>query len=264
MFARIRTKNPSASSLRKSIPTKKRAVVRLGSLTPTARIFPTDRDVIEINTPEAIENSRSKLKMKECFKTKNISQADWLTFDNLDLDLPGDAFELPIVIKRVYGFKGRGMELIESLDEFTTWCRNHPNKSGWYIEKFHNYAREYRLHVAKDVGVFMSWRKLRKSEATERWFFNSSNCNWVSPDHELFDTPRCWDEMCKQAKNALEATGLDIGAVDIRVQSNEVKNPKFIVCEINSAPALGTMGIERYKDILTKLINNKYERDNNL
>lgn len=258
MFVKIRTKNPSASSLRKSIPTKKRAVVRLGSLTPTIRVFPNHRDVIEINTPEAIENSRSKLKMKECFSKLDVPQASWSTFDTID----PNTIEFPIVIKRVYGFKGRGMELIEDRDQFNDWSRTHTNKDGWYIEKFHNYAREYRLHVAKDIGVFMSWRKLRKSEATERWFFNSSNCNWVNPEHELFDTPRCWDEMCKHAINALEATGLDIGAVDVRVQSNEVDNPRFIVCEINSAPALGTMGIEKYKEIITKLINNKDGKNN--
>jgi len=260
MFARIRTKNPSASSLRKSIPTKKKTIIRLGSLTPTAKVFPTDKDIIEINTPEAIENSRSKLKMKDCFAELQIPQSSWSTFDTIE----SNTLEFPIVIKRVYGFKGIGMQLIQDLDSFNKWSRSHPNKSGWYIEKFYNYAREYRLHVAKDVGVFMSWRKLRKSEATERWFFNSSNCNWINPDHELFDTPRCWEEMCEQAENALKATGLDIGAVDIRVQSNEYKNPKFIVCEINSAPALGIVGVEKYKETLTKLINNKYERNNNL
>jgi len=258
MFARIRTKNPSALPLRKSIPIKCRAVVRLGSTTPTARIFPNHKDIVEINTPEAIENSRSKLKMKECFATLKISQSSWFTFDDLDINI----LEFPIVIKRIYGFKGMGMELIETVEEFNNWSKGHPNKEGWYIEKFYNYAREYRLHVAQDVGVFMSWRKLRKSDATERWFFNSSNCNWVSPDHELFDKPRCWDSMCTHAINALTSTGLDIGAVDIRVQSNETKNPKFIVCEINSAPALGEVGIEKYRETIATLINNKYGKNN--
>ena len=35
--------------------------------------------------------------------------------------------------------------------------------------------------------------------------------------------------MEKAASNALISTGLDIGAVDIRVQSNSQKNPQFIV-----------------------------------
>jgi glutathione synthase/RimK-type ligase-like ATP-grasp enzyme len=63
--------------------------------------------------------------------------------------------------------------------------------------------------------------------------------------------------MEKAACNCVNSTGLDIGAVDIRVQSNTQRDPKFIVCEINSAPALGDLGIIKYKEVITKLINNK-------
>jgi len=271
-FARVRTANFTAKPLRKSILTDFKAIVRLGSLTKTEKIFGRIPGIIEINTIDAIQNSRSKLRMKECFKQLKVPQAEWC----IDIDIPTikktgfqtvsditgiEGMDFPIVIKRIFGFQGRGMELINNQEELKAWITKHRhfegNFDGWYFEKFYNYAREYRLHVAKDIGVFLSWRKLRTKDAKERWFFNSINSNWVGEDHKLFDRPRCWKEMEKAACNCVNSTGLDIGAVDIRVQSNTQRDPKFIVCEINSAPALGDLGIIKYKEVITKLINNK-------
>lgn len=254
-YVQIRTRNFTAKPLRGKMVSNEKVVVRLGSHTPTNQIFANPRGVIEINTTEAIENSRNKLRMKECFKKLDVPQAEWWTFDK---QLKSSELPYPIVIKRVCGFQGKGMELINNNDEFVEWLRIHRGDlSGWFIEKFFNGAREYRLHVASTIGVFMSWRKLRNKEAKERWFFNSVNSNWVGVDHELFDKPKCWKLMEEAASNCIKSTGLDIGAVDIRVQSNDKKDPKFIVCEINSAPALGDLGIEKYKEVIQKLIKSK-------
>jgi len=253
--ARIRTKNPSAKPLRASIITNKRAIVRLGSLTPLGKVFPNRRDVVEINTVEAIQNSRGKIRMKDCFSKLDIPQAEWWSFEK---EFDSNKFPYPIVLKRIFGFKGHGMALINNKKEFDSWYSQHKNHHDYFIEKFYNYAREYRIHVASgNIGCFMSWRKLRRQDSKERWFFNSSNCNWVSDQHELFDKPKCWKQMEAAAICCIKSTGLDIGAVDIRVQSNEHDNPKFIVCEINSAPALGEIGIIKYKEIITNLINSK-------
>jgi glutathione synthase/RimK-type ligase-like ATP-grasp enzyme len=96
----------------------------------------------------------------------------------------------------------------------------------------------------------MAWRKLRRSDAEERWFFNSSNCNWVSPNHELFNIPSTWESIVNDCKRAITCTGLDIGAVDVRVAADG----KYIVLEVNSAPALGEQGIEIYRVMINKLL----------
>lgn len=259
-FAQIRTKNYTSKPLRKSIITDRSTIIRLGSTTPIEKAFrkPKDpKDIIEINTVEAINNSRSKLLMKTCFSNGKVPQAEW--WRDKGFLCTRDDIKFPLVVKRVFGFQGRGMELINNLKELDAWLSNHSDWdiNGWYFEKFYNYAREYRLHVSKTNGVFLSWRKLRTNEATNRWFFNSTNSNWVSEDNELFDKPKCWDKMKKAALDALICTKLDIGAVDIRVQSNNQEDPKFIVCEINSAPALGEVGINKYKEELEKLIKSK-------
>jgi glutathione synthase/RimK-type ligase-like ATP-grasp enzyme len=269
-FARIRTKNPSARPLKHAILCNKRAIVRLGSVTPSGKVFSNRNDFVEINTVDAIQNSRSKLLMKKCFATKDVPQADWYKpiFSNNKWNFQDQLSEeehvyttetlsYPIVAKRVFGFQGRDMELLNDKQALETWLNKHNNLDGWLLEKFYNYAREYRLHVADGVGVFMTWRKLRTADAQNRWFFNSTNSVWVGPENNLFDKPKCWKAMEEAAVNCLKATGLNIGAVDIRVQSNKTDNPKFIVCEINSAPALGDMGVEKYKEVIKQLIDAK-------
>jgi hypothetical protein len=277
-FVRIRTRNSTSRPLRRSILVDNWAICRLGSRTATDEVFDPKTKVIEVNTIEAVENSRSKLRMKSCFyeaRTKSggelIPQANWwdyfdktdkgeLIFNNSVEETESKLSELPypLVAKRVFGFQGRGMSLIEDERGLLAWLRNHPTLDGWYFEKFYNYAREYRLHVGRGVGVFLSWRKLRTKDAKDRWFFNSTNSDWVGEQHRLFDRPRCWKAMEKAAVAALESTGLDIGAVDIRVQSNKnCDHPKFIVCEINSAPALGELGVQKYREVIKTIIDNK-------
>lgn len=248
MIAQIRTKNPSAAPLRRSIFVNKRAIVRLGSRTPSRQIYPT-QSFVEVNTVESIENSRDKLRMKECFSRYDVKQAEWFTLDQAPITRMAD---FPYVGKQIVGFKGHGMQLIENVDQLRDFVRTHGNS--YFIEKFYNYAREYRIHATSDHS-FLSWRKLRRADAEQRWFFNSTNCNWVGEDHELFQRPNNWDELCNAAVMAVRSVGLDIGAVDIRVQSRN--NPDYIVCEVNSAPQLGEVGIEHYKREITNIINNK-------
>lgn len=268
-IVKIRTKNFSARPLKGQVTTAKRVVLRLGSTTPIEKVFPKSikkgLEVQEINTVDAIKSSRSKLLMKECFAKDKVPQAEWWLPEYEQLEIifwPNNIEENPVTVsklpypilaKRIFGFKGRGMIKLDNEKELSNWLETHADLDGWYIEQYMNYGREYRLHCTQEE-VFMVWRKLRKEEATNRWFFNSSNCNWIGEDHELFDEPSNWKEVKKASINALKSVGLDIGAVDVRIQSSEKKLPRFIVCEVNSAPALGKKGIEKYKQIIKKLV----------
>ena len=259
---RIRTKNPSSNPLRKAILVPFNAVCRLGSRTPTNEVFPRGGRVIECNTVESIENSRDKLRMKACFERGNVTQARHYHGSFGDIQVIKRHFsinkttEYQLVGKAICGFQGKGMVLINNDTELSTFCRTHTPQN-FFIELFYNYGREYRLH-ATQTEMFLSWRKLRKSDAEARWFFNSHNCNWVSEDHELFDKPRNWKDLCDVAIKAIQSTGLDIGCVDIRVSSQDTS--QFIVCEVNSAPALSEHGIEAYRTQIRKVLINKANR----
>jgi glutathione synthase/RimK-type ligase-like ATP-grasp enzyme len=267
MIAQVRTKNPSAAPLRGTIRTPYRAIVRLGSRTSNNTIYPGER-ITEVNTVQSIENSRDKLRMKRCFESYDVRQAEWFSFgrpgvlfmngnSNMEVD-PRELTRFPYVGKAVVGFKGHGMQLIENAEQLNTFLRTHGNN--FYLEKFYGYAREYRIHATSD-HAFLAWRKLRRTDATERWFFNSTNCNWVGVSHLLFDRPRNWAELENAAVMSVRAVGLDIGAVDIRCQSTKSSGDEYIVCEVNSAPQLGEAGIIAYRDEITNIIINKNRRN---
>ena len=269
----IRTKNPTSAPLRGQLGDfSMRSMVRLGSRTSIEDAYPRkpiDRPVIEINTIDAIENSRSKLLMKACFSEAGVPQADWWIPEpekpwNL-LSQTGvtssEYLPYPILIKRVFGFKGRGMLKIDTQEQLDEWIQNNLHATSWYIEHYRPFAREYRLHCTQSE-CFMTWRKLRRADAENRWFFNSTNCNWVGEDHPLFDRPSNWGAIVETCINATKAVGLDITAIDVRVQSSNKTNPEFIVLECNSAPALGDQGVEIYKQKIKELINEKITKYN--
>jgi len=261
---RIRTKNPSSNPLRKAILVPCLAVCRLGSRTPTSEIFPRAmHKVIECNTVEAVENSRDKLRMKARFFTiPEFKQATWY-HGRFDVNTIKEHFHInknedyKLVGKAICGFQGKGMVLIENDEQLTEFCRTHTPQY-FFIELFYNYGREYRLHATQNE-VFLSWRKLRTNDAKERWFFNSHNCRWVGEGNQLFNKPSNWNQLCDAAVSAMRATTLDIGACDIRVSSTDTT--QFIVCEINSAPALGEEGIEAYREQIRKVLINKYNNE---
>lgn len=280
-FTRVRSKNFSCDDLRTSNkgigPFPIRSLVRLGSTTMTEIIFPKSfkkYPIVEINSVESIQNSRSKLKMKECFLKENIPQSNWFVnhgskeyvtglHDNMTI-WAFKKLSYPLVAKRVFGFKGHGMVLINNQEELEKFLKSKSKTEleGYYFEEFKNFSREYRLHCTQSE-CFMTWRKLRKSDSKERWFFNSTNCNWVGENHPLFDKPNNWNKIVEDCCKAIKAVGLDIGCVDLRIQSaktsdgNTRKNPEYIVIETNSSPALGDRGIELYRQKITELINNK-------
>lgn len=280
----VRSKNYSCQELRNvntglgRFPV--RSIVRLGSRTPTQEIYP-NKNVIEVNTVDSIENSRSKLLMKECFAKAGVKQSRW--WDSSIIT--GGAHELlsfPIVAKRIYGFKGHGMFLIETKEDLDKWLTE--NKTdGYYFEEFKNFNREYRLHCTKD-GCFYSARKMLKSDTPEdnRWYRNDSNCIWVTEytvlehdgeiigydeatPNEAFDKPVNWKTIENDCVNALKEVGLSIGAFDVRVQASVDKNgikrdnPDYIIIEVNSAPSFGKVTLMQYKRAISKIINNKYK-----
>ena len=249
---KLRSKNPSAADLRTRLSivrTRTPFVVRLGSRTPLStfrnRIY---HNATEINTIDSIENSRDKLRMKTCFTNEEVKQSAWWNFNEEDDTL----ITFPCVVKQVCGFKAHGMVKCETREELDTWKSNH-STTGYYIERFHPFSKEYRLHATQE-GVFLSWRKLRREDAAERWFFNSTNCNWVGEEHELFAKPEAWDLMCEHAVRAIRATGLSIGAVDVRCKSNCRGIEDFIVLEVNSAPEILEKGTEAYYTEIIKMV----------
>jgi hypothetical protein len=264
---RIRSRHSTHDPLRELLPRMpKRAIVRLGS----TYLTPTGKEFIEVNTVQAIGNSANKRLMKQCFHDADVKTAQWWTYDrtfrvgNTEESVTLSQISFPLVAKHVYGSRGTGNYLLKTPDDFIRWVSG-KNLENYIFEKYYSYNREYRLHVTQ-AGCFYTCRKLLREDtpADKRWFRNDSNCNWIVEENESFDRPTNWDAIVAESIKALNAVGLDFGAVDVKVQSasKESKkkgtivreNPEFIVIEINSAPSFGEITLQRYIERIPAII----------
>lgn len=246
---KIRSKNHTANELRRAIRSNKRAVLRLGSTTPTADIFPgirLPREVVEINSVRACKISGNKTLMKQAFDSAEVKTAEWG-------EVTAEWDKFPAIIKHNHSSKGNGIYYIEDAEALREWLRTH-NAANHIIEKYYTYSKEYRLHVTKD-GCFYTCRKMLRHDAEERWHRHDSNSVWIVEENPDFAKPNNWDEIVAECVKAIEAVGLDIAAVDVKVQSRTGENPKFIILETNSAPSLGERTVREYKAKLTAMLN---------
>lgn len=262
-FTKIKSRHPSHNVLRrnKGLQFPFKSLVRFGSQT---ELDPKEGKVVEINTVAAVKNSASKLLMKNCFAKAGIVTAEWCQAKNLDDFLKSEKFKYPIVAKHHFGSRGRGNTLIKDKKELDKW-KVGKNLDNYIFEQFYNYSREYRVHVSRENGAFYSCRKMLKNGTPEanKWYRNDSNCVWVLETNPDFDAPVNWKEIQKECLRALDAVGLDVGAIDVKVQSahngkrEKRKSCKFIIIETNSAPSFGEITEQKYLEQLQYLIRNK-------
>jgi glutathione synthase/RimK-type ligase-like ATP-grasp enzyme len=256
----VRSRHPTHQPLRELLPKLPfKSIIRLGSTTESDQR-------IEINTPLAVSVSSNKVFMKEAFDEFNqeeglgIPTSEW----EYGEDYKEHNLRFPIVVKRDISSRGKGIYKINTQEELNKFFETH-DYNKYMFEEFHDYSREYRLHITKD-GCFYTCRKLLKEETPEdkRWFRNDSNSVWILEDNPKFDKPINWDSIVEASVNSINAVGLDIGAVDVRVQSAKNKkgilreNPKFVILETNSAPSHGKITSEKYLEVIPKLLTDKY------
>lgn len=255
----VRSRNTTCKSL-KELVVPRTTILRLGSTTPTVEITkkPNPR---EINTAQACAISGNKILMKDAFTNHNIPTAEWVAYsEGAEITLPKvldlfNTFKGKVIVKHKHSSKGEGIYYFTESNKLFSWMKENEDKIHNYVfEKYYTYTREYRLHVTKH-GCFYACRKMLKRDAEVRWHRHNTNSVWIVEENPLFDKPVNWDSIVNSCVDALNAIGLDIAAFDVKVQSNKHKEPKYIILESNSAPSLGERGIEKYKDILMRIIN---------
>jgi glutathione synthase/RimK-type ligase-like ATP-grasp enzyme len=244
---KVLSRHPSHEVFRKNsnLLFSKNVLLRLGSIT----VVDETKYQVKINSIPSIQRSSNKFLMKQCFDIAKVPTTKWTA--NIE---EAKTFEFPIIAKHIKGSRGTGNYKLDSVEDLIKWSTRR-NLDNYIYEVFFNSSKEYRIHVSTH-GVFLAWRKLRRNDTpdNQKWFFNNINCNWISEQNELFDTPKNWDAICTASVAALNAVGLTIGAVDVRVQSNKKKAPEFCIIEINSAPSASSVMAERYVAEINKIV----------
>ncbi len=269
---KIRSRHPSHKCLRLQLPVLSfRSVIRLGSTTVLPDVYPAGKR-IECNTVEAIKNSASKFRMKQCFRDKGVLTARWckasdpITVTAAGITPGGNGnvpLKFPIIAKLNFGSRGTGMQLLETQAEFNAFLTAKRSRLSEYLfEEYKSFSREYRLHVSEE-GCFYTCRKMLKSETPDdkRYYRNDSNCIWIVETNPDFNKPTNWNAIVTECVKAMKAVGLDFGACDVRVQGRKNgenrANPEFIIVEINSAPSFGEGTAAKYIEILPKILDRK-------
>lgn len=259
---KVRSRNLSCAPLR-LIETPFRVIYRMGSETPTNKIFkkkiPRGAKVLEINSPEACHISGDKILMKRRFEKGRVRTAKWFTIslgDHNDERIQHYLNKWDVIIaKYKHSSKGKGIYRIANYDEFLKFkdsIRNlNQSIDNFIFERYYSYTREYRIHVTKD-GYFYASRKVLKNDAKDRWHRHADNSVFLNEDNPDFNKPANWNTIVDDCVHALKSLGLDIAAFDVKV----AKDGKYIILESNSAPALGEFGIQKYTEVLNKIIHN--------
>jgi len=256
---RVFSRHPSHRSLRDAIKLPFLALIRFGST--TRGVLPY---AVEINSPEGVKNSSNKLLMKRCFAKAGVKTAEWVESNSILKAIKENTLTFPIVAKHNYGSRGEGNYLLKNEDEYTNWCKGKTIEN-YIFETYKSFVREYRLHLS-ELGCFYACRKMLKEGTPdkEKWHRHDSNSVWILENNPSFDKPTNWDAIIAEGVKAIKAVGLNIGCIDLRVQSAKDsrgrvrENPEFIVIETNSAPSFGDITEQKYKEHIPLLAKHMF------
>jgi hypothetical protein len=185
----------------------------------------------ELNTVEAINNARDKLKTLEILKENNILVPEFTT----DLD---PVFEGIWFARAKYHTQGNDILICEG----NTWY-NHD-----YWIRYTPINKEYRVHVFRNkvIQACIKYKEAGNDGAgEENDMIRNLEHGW-----KFSELDACNHNLRDLAIASVKALGLDFGAVDI------IKgiDGKYYVLEVNTAPGLDNKRLAAYTECFKKYV----------
>lgn len=186
-----------------------------------------------LNPPEAVRRMANK---RNAFVALQQSGVPVPPFATRESDVTWDS--LTVVRHKLQGHSGQGVELVEGnqkLPDAPLYVKYIPKKD------------EYRIHVGrsgKETRIIAEQRKARSYDVPDDavdWQVRT-HANGFVFTRQGFTTPPC---VLQAAMDALKASGLDFGAVDVIY--NDKENRAYVL-EINTAPGLEGQTITDYAE----------------
>lgn len=211
------------------------------------------KDMVFLNTPDAIRDSSNKYHTFVKLKEANVPCVRWTTERSM---AEGWLHKGHKVLSRLAlaSSGGRGIRVAsESVDLETAPLYTR------YFPKTH----EFRVHVVGGKAVDLVEKKIRndlKEDHDNRIIRNHRN-GWVFAHDNLSFSPNDRSILEALGVSAIQAVGLDFGAADILacLDDNDPRRiTKAIICEVNAAPGIeNTVTQAAYAKGLNELIKEK-------
>lgn len=201
------------------------------------------RNVANSQLNPDISNVTNKRVMRELFRDHDVPMPT-LYNTNVDDLINMEEIVFPVVGRPDQHSKGRGYWKCTTLGQLLAAMRGTAKKrAATHFMEFVESDREYRVHVFKGKSIRIS----------EKDFDNDGKYTTAKPGDIKLRRVR------DAAKAAVEAVGLDFGAVDILARGEE--NEEVFVLEVNAAPGLGGTMPQLYIDTFNSWKNGEWEND---
>lgn len=186
--------------------------------------FNNTRSTKQLNSLEAIKRTVNKLEMLTTLSSSGIPTPEFGTDPLLVDNFKDDTGNLYIRSKD---------GIVRYANDFNSIL------DSYYSKPIPLKRREYRVHVfnGKVIGIY---EKVPLSEVRPA-LFKSDTCKFVRCNPEISRVDQNSQQICIDAVNSL---GLLFGGVDLIRD----KNKNVFVCEVNSAPGLNSLNIQRWVD----------------
>lgn len=121
-----------------------------------------------------------------------------------------------------------------------------------YFSRFYPKTREIRVHVAGGKTLLVS-EKEGGDRSLVVWNHSTSAFQLRHLHRHVWREDRNLMAAVRSAKSAIAALGLDFGAVDVMLAPSDGQ-ASHVICEVNTAPALSPLAMQKYVDYLTALL----------
>jgi hypothetical protein len=201
----------------------------------------------QINTVEAIVKASNKAEFRNLLREHNIPTIN---------EFNG---RFPCVGRTAHHERGKGFFYCENDRD----VRRARERGAIYFSDYYPKTKEYRIHVAGGKVLLFS-EKLHtepyRSSQTHVWnrrngytFRHLYRSDWLENDVLM--------DMQRSCKDAMELIGLDFGAFDVLAYPTTHSLPPFAICELNTAPSLSPLALEKYIAYFKEAFEEEVEED---
>lgn len=176
----------------------------------------------------SVGTAANKLKAFDVFKDHDVPHPEWTT----DIDVAREWMapnKIVLCRHKLTGHSGEGIEIFTGEQKAPLYVM--------YIKKLH----EYRFHVFNGEVIDVQQKKRKADAANVNSQIRNLANGWIYARNEIALADE--EEANRIAVGAVEALGLDFGAVDLIY--NKHYN-KYYVLEVNTAPGLTGTTLDNY------------------